>query len=252
MTELEITPTVENDVVTVSLSRPPVNAVRYEDVRSLTEFFDSLSTEDGLACVITTGGEKTFMAGHDVDEFVDYEPANADSYTETYMSFIDTVYTLPIPTIVAVDGPAVGAGAIFASLCDLRVASPDATFALPEINVGIVGGFGPIRRLLPDSVARRMLYTGEEITADRAYELGMVSELADDPHRAATELGETIASKSPDAVRAARRVTIESQPRWPIEEYRREREAIDRLRRGTNAEEAAEAFLENRDPDFQR
>jgi enoyl-CoA hydratase len=225
--------------------------MRYDDFAALDEALADLPREDELAVVFSTGGDRTFLAGHDVEEFGAHGPEAAAEHTEIYMSTLASVYECPVPLIAAVDGPAVGAGAILASLCDMRVAAPDAGFAITEINVGIIGGLGPLKRLLPDGVARRLAYTGEELPAERAHELGMVEELAAEPVAAATDLADTIAAQSPDAVRAAKASAIEGQPDWPLTDYRRERGYIDDLREGDNAAEAARAFLEDREPDFE-
>lgn len=251
MTDASIEYTVENRVGTLTLSRPSVNAMRYQDLAALDDFLSELPEGEELAVVFETAGEKTFMAGHDVNEFLDYDVEEEPGHTETYLSLLDTVYEFPLPVIAAVDGPAVGAGCILPSLCDIRVASPDAHFAVTEINVGIIGGLGPMKRVFPDGVARRMAYTGDAVGAERAYDLGMVEELADDPTAAAQDIAADIASLSPDAVRAAKESAIEGQPDWPVEEYAQEREYNAQLRKEDNAEEAAAAFLEDREPEFE-
>ncbi|MFB6171337.1 MAG: enoyl-CoA hydratase/isomerase family protein [Haloarculaceae archaeon] len=251
MTDAELTYEVDGRVGVVSYARPPVNALRYEDIAALDEFLAALPEGDELAVVFETGGDRAFSAGHDVAEFGADGVPTGEAATEIYMSALETIYEFPLPLIAAVDGPAVGAGAILASLCDDRVVGPDASFAITEINVGIVGGLGPLKRVLPDGVARRMAYTGERLPAERARELGLASELADDPGAAARDLAATIAENSPDAVRAAKASAVEGQPAWPLAEYRREREYIDDLREGDDAGEAADAFLEGREPDYE-
>ena len=235
----------------LTYDRPPVNAVRYADLDALADALADLPAADELAVVLQTGGDRTFSAGHDVSEFGSDDTRDAAAATETYMRALRTVYEFPLPLVAAVDGPAVGAGAILASLCDDRIVGPDAEFAITEINVGIIGGLGPLKRVLPDGVARRMAYTGESLSAERARELGLATAVADDPQAAAREVAETIAANNPDAVRAAKASAIEGQPDWPLEEYRRERDYIAEIRAGDNADEAATAFLEDRDPTFE-
>lgn len=250
MSELSLSYAIEDDVGILTVDRPPVNALRYRDLEELTELLRSLPQSGERVVAFTTGGDKTFSAGHDVSEFEEYDPTDAEYRDSVYMNLLETVYESVVPIVVGVDGAAVGAGAIVASLCDVRVASPGASFSIPEINVGIIGGYGPLRRVLPDDVARHMLYTGEPISAKRAYELGMVSELADDATSRAVELSREIATNSPDALRAARTQVIDSQPDWPIEEYRQERAHIAELRQCPNTAEAAAAFIEDRNPEF--
>lgn len=251
MSDPDLTYEVDGRVGIVTYTRPPVNAFRYEDLARLDRFLSGLPDGDELAVVLATGGERTFSAGHDVTEFGAPDVPTGDEATELYVSTLETIYEFPLPLIAVVDGPAVGAGAIIASLCDDRIVGPNGSFAITEINVGIIGGLGPLRRVLPDGVARRLAYTGEPLPAERAHELGLASELAADPFEAALALARKIAANSPAAVRAATASAIDGQPAWPIEAYRREREYLDELRAGPNAAEAAQAFLEDRDPEFQ-
>lgn len=241
---------IEDTVGILTLDRPPVNATRYTDLAELGDRFSTLPEDGELAVVFRTASE-VFMAGHDIEEFEDYDVGAAGEHKATYLSFMRAVRQCAIPTIAAIDGPALGAGAILVALCDVRVAGPDATIGLAEIDAGIIGGYGPLRRLLPEGVARRMAYTGESIDADRAHELGLVSDRASDPVAAARRIAETIASKNPDAVRTMKRSMVGSQSDQPIEDYARERDYIIELRKRPNAEEAARAFLEGREPEFE-
>lgn len=250
MSDTAVSYVVEDAVGVLTIDRPPVNAVRYQDVEGLGGLLASLPRNDELALVIETTGE-VFMAGHDVNEFLDLEPSAHATGTDSYLQCCEALYDLPIPSIVAVDGPALGSGMVLTAFSDLRVAAPDSSFGLPEIDVGVVGGYGAIRRLLPDGVARYLFYTGETISGRRAHELGLVGLLDETPQGAAKACAQEIASKSPDAVRAAQQLAIEAQPRWPLEELRRERERSEALLQRPNAREAAQAFLEDRDPDYE-
>jgi enoyl-CoA hydratase len=125
-----------------------------------------------IAVVLQTGGDRTFSAGHDVAQFDAADFPDPDRTREIHLDLLDSIDTFPLSLIAAVDGPAVGAGANVASLCDDRILAPDAHVAITEINVGIIGGLGPLRRVLPDGVARRLADTGEELSGERAAELG--------------------------------------------------------------------------------
>jgi enoyl-CoA hydratase len=247
----EISYEIDGRVGVVTYERPPVNAFRYEDLAAFGEALSELPEGEELAVVLETAGDQTFSAGHDVGEFNADDIPRGDAATEIYIDALRAVYEFPLPLIAAVDGAAVGAAAIIASLCDDRVVGPDASFSIPEINVGIIGGLGAMKRVLPDGVARRMAYTGDSIDAERAYELGLASEFADDPRSSARDLAASIAENNPDAVRAAKASAIDGQSDGPLTEYRRERTYLDSLREGENAAEAATAFLEDRDPEFE-
>lgn len=242
----------DGHVGVVTVDRPPVNALRYEDLEAMADLFENLPSDDELAAVLCGAGERAFIAGHDVNEFADASAEVHATGTETYVRLAESLYECPLPTIAAVDGAALGAGMVIATLCDIRIASPDATFGLPEIDVGVVAGFGLASRVLPDEVARNMVYTGNPVTGQRAYDLGMVSVLSEEPDAAAVEHARTIAVKSPDAVLAAKRLVIEQQSNRPVERLHREREASEDLLRRPNTQEAVDAFIEDRDPDFER
>ncbi|UHQ96292.1 enoyl-CoA hydratase/isomerase family protein [Natrinema halophilum] len=248
MSNLAIDYEVESRVGILTIDRPPVNAIRLEDVERLDQFLNELPNEDELALVIRTGGN-IFMAGHDINEFHETDGSSPPEW-DPYRSFVQTIYEFPVPTIAAVDGPAAGIGAIISSLCDIRVASPDATFSLPEIDVGIIGGLGPLRRVLPDGVVRWMTFTGESISGERAHQLGMVAKVAPDAEGEAVEMANTIASKSPSAVRKGKALAIEEQPDWPIEDYHREVEFGEQHMTHEHTVEAIAAVVEDRDPEF--
>lgn len=236
----------------VTIDRPPVNALRYEDLDAMADLLEDLPADGELAVVLSGNGDRAFVAGHDVKEFADAPAAVHEAGTETYARLAESLYGCPVPTIAAVDGPALGTGMVIAALCDVRIASPDAAFGLPEIDVGVVAGFGLAGRIFPGGVARNMVYTGNPISGERAYDLGAASVLADDPTVAAIERAKDIAAKSPDAVLAAKRLLIEQQSDRPLARLRSERETSEALLRRPNAREAVRSFLEDREPDFER
>ena len=252
MVESSVEYDTDGRVGIVTIDRPPVNALRYEDLESLAERFDSLPSDDELAVVLTGEGERAFVGGHDVNEFEEAPAEVHTAGTETYERVAEAIYECPLPTIAAVDGAALGTGMVLACLCDLRVASPDAAFGLPEIDVGVVAGLSFASRVLPDGVARGLVYTGEPIPGERTYELGMVGSLSETPVAEATTLAKTVAAKSPDAVLAAKRLAIEQQLAQPIECLRREREVSEELLQQPNGREAVRSFLEDRKPKFER
>jgi enoyl-CoA hydratase len=243
MSDIEFAYDVTDGVGTLTLSRPPVNAVTYDAVAAIDRRLSALPDGGEQAVVLETGGDRTFMAGHDVTEFRDVGPEDEPEITETYLSMCRAVFEFPLPLIAAIDGPAIGAGCIIATLCDVRVASPEAAFGLPEVDIGIIGGLGALQRVLPEALARRAAYTGKPVTAERAHAVGMVAELAEDPTQAAQTLAGTIAEKSPAAVRAAKASAIEGQTD-PVAAYARERAYNEELRESEEAQAALAEYLE--------
>lgn len=240
-------------VAVVTLDRPPVNALTMALYEAIAELFETLGDGDGVNCaVLTAAGSRAFCAGLDLNEFlaasVDDDPQRATVVRRTFSA----VYHCAIPVIAAVNGPALGAGCVLASVCDIRLATPNATFGLPEINVGRCGGGAHLGRLIPQGLLRRMFFTGRPIDAEEAFRAGLVdrivagNELLDAAH----ELARTIAAKSPLGLRLGKQALNEAEF-LPVEEgYAREQQYSTRLMHTEDAREATRAVLEKRRPVF--
>lgn len=132
----------DGGVATVCIDRPPVNALTLDIYVEYTEFFRSLSDHEGFqVVVIETTGEDCFLAGHDVNEFVELTPQAAERFTNRAQSFFRAIDEIAWPTIAAVDGYALGTGLAVTAVTDLRYATADAEFGLPEIDRGVLGGY---------------------------------------------------------------------------------------------------------------
>jgi enoyl-CoA hydratase len=154
--------------------------------------------------------------------------------------------------IAAVNGPALGAGQVLASVADIRIASERATFGTPEINVGRCGGGAHLGRLVPPGMLRLMYFTGEPISAWEAHRVGLVDQLVSAKRLmpAARELAQTIAAKSPLGLRLAKEALNRAE--WlPVEDgYALEQQYSTRLMATDDAREAARAAVEKRSPVF--
>lgn len=172
----------EGNLGIIKLNRPPVNPL---SVKSYQELYDAVCELDGDAgvgaIVITGNGDKAFAAGLDVKDVM------GKSATET-LDFLwtgprrafDKLTSIEKPTIAAVFGLALGGGCEVAICCDFRIASEDAVFGLPEINLGIMPGSGATQRLprlLGVARAKEMLLTGDNINAQEAYRIGLVNKV---------------------------------------------------------------------------
>jgi enoyl-CoA hydratase len=157
-----------------------------------------------------------------------------------------------VPVIAALNGRAIGAGACLVASCDLVVASSDASITLAEINVGLLGGIRHVQRLVGHLLAKRMALTGESVGAEELYRRGTVETVV--PREklldTALELAETIASKSPIAVRLAKESANRVEGLDLKDGYRQEQDYTLRIRRYADAEEARLAALEKREPVF--
>lgn len=238
-------------VATVTLNRPPVNALSIAMCGDLRSAFATLSESDSTRCVILAGaGTRAFCAGLDFKDFfsstVD-EAVRAEIVRDMYRA----VRQCAVPVIAAVDGPALGAGAVLASVCDVRVASHAATFGLPEINVGRIGGAAHHARLIPQGLLRKMVFTGSPISSAEAYRVGLVQDLVEtDALVAARTLAAAIALKSVVGLRAAKRALNEIESLDTDDGYALEQRRSAELRQTEDAQEASRAVMEKRAPVF--
>ena len=206
------------------------------------------------AVVITGAGDKAFIAGADISEFEGRSPV--DQYRVMRLPTVfDAIERCPKPVIAAVNGFCLGGGMELALACDIRLASANAKFGQPEVNLGIIPGGGGTQRL-PRVIglgrALRLILTGEMVTADEAAKYGLVEEVL--PPEVlidrAIAIGELIASKSPVAVAAAKEATRAAMS-LPLDEGLRLETALFQL--CFSSEDKAEgvhAFLEKRAPNF--
>jgi len=238
-------------VAWVTIDRPPVNAITLADYRTIGETFARLSGRSDVNCVILTGaGTRAFCAGLDLQEFlasgVEEDPARA----MVVRSAFESVRTCAVPIVAAVNGPALGAGAVLASVCDIRIAAESATFGMPEINVGRCGGGAYLGRLIPQGALRRMFFTGEPIPAAEAYRLGLVEEVcpSEELTQRAEALARKIAAKSPLGLRYGKSALNEIEG-MPVERgYPVEQGYSTRLMHTHDAREATLAVVEKRAP----
>jgi enoyl-CoA hydratase len=202
------------DVALATLNRPAKgNSLNAE----LLDALDGLATElaatstrpDGPRALVVTGaGEKAFSAGADVTTLDGIDAAAARLLMRRGQALFDRVAELPIVVVAAINGFALGGGLELAMAADLRVAGPNAKLGQPEINLANLPGWGGTQRL-PALIGRgratELILTGELISAQRGYEIGLVNRLADDPVAAALDIADRIAAKSPVAVQGAKR-----------------------------------------------
>lgn len=157
-----------------------------------------------------------------------------------------------VPTIAAVNGPALGAGTVFAAVCDIRIASENAKFSMPEINVGRCGGGAHVGRLIGQGALRRMYFTGDSVDAHEAYRIGLVEQVVppEELLDTARALAERIAAKSPLGLRLAKQSLNEIEF-MPVEEgYPVEQSYSTKLMATEDGREATLATIEKRAPVF--
>ncbi len=193
-------------VLTLTLDRPDaLNALSQRLVAELSKAMRMARQPDVRGVVITGAGEKAFAAGADISEFAGMEPLDAHRFAARGQAVFTAIENTPKPVVAAVNGFALGGGCELAMACHLRVATEAAQFGQPEVQLGLIAGFGGTQRLprlVGRGIAAEMLLTGDRISAQRAYEVGLVNRVvpAADLIETARQLVLTIASKAPVAV----------------------------------------------------
>jgi enoyl-CoA hydratase len=244
---------VSDHVATVTIDRPPVNAMNRQMYKEITETFRAFEDDrDVRVVVLCSASERAFLAGADLRE----RGAASDEVTldagQLPRECFWAIYDCAVPVIAAVNGPALGAGLAVVSCCDVIIASERASFGLPEINVGLLGGASHLLRLVGPHRMRRAFFTGERMPAEELYRLGAVAKVVppDALMDEAQALAAEIARKSPIAVRLAK-ASVNRVEHLPLKEaYQTEQDYTARLRGYEDSREAAQAFMEGREPQF--
>lgn len=170
-------------VRTIVVNRPDkLNALNRDTLNELTLAFAQAGQDDAVRVVVLTGaGEKAFVAGADIAEMNGYTPVQAQAFSRTGQRLMSAIERLGKPVIARIQGFALGGGMELAMACHLRIASEKAKFGQPEINLGLIPGFGGTQRLLRlagRGAALELCLTGAVISAQRAFELGVVTRLS--------------------------------------------------------------------------
>jgi len=241
-------------VLVITLNRPDVrNAVDSAVAAAIADALDALDADSALAVGVLTGAGKGFSAGMDLRAFTEGDLGLAGDRGFAGI----TRRAAEKPLIAAVEGFALAGGFEIALACDLIVAAAGARFGLPEVSRSLLAAAGGLRRLparAPESVAYEIALTGQPITAERAYEVGIVNRLAE-PGRAldvALELAAAIAENGPLALTATKQI-LREQSQWSDDEFwARQDEVAAALFASEDTREGALAFLEKRRPVWRR
>jgi enoyl-CoA hydratase/carnithine racemase len=216
---------VADRIAVVTLTRPEKhNALDPAMFAAIPAAAEEVAATPGVRAVVLCGEGPSFCSGLDTSSFgdlsidlMDRDPERrANSAQRLCTDWID----LPVPVIAAIHGACFGGGFQIALGADVRIAAPDAKLSIREVRWGLVPDMGitaALPRLVGIDVAKELTYTGRVVDGREAQALGLVTRVADDPHAAALELAREIAARSPDAVRAAKRLYEEAWPAAPTD-----------------------------------
>lgn len=244
---------VSDYVAVATLNRPPVNAINTEVRDRLIEVFDAATDRDDIRVVVLTAQGKIFSAGADLKQRPEASrPGQYWHHNRLTRETGNAIKECAKPVIAAVNGAALGAGFGLMAACDIMMASENAVFGMPEIDVGLAGGAAMLTELLGKSFTRRLMFTGDRLPASELYRLGVIDSVwpSDQLLPEAMKMAERIASKSPLGIKYAKNSCnlVELMP--AKEGYRFEQNFTYELSKTEDAREARQAQLEKRKPMF--
>ena len=248
---------IKEGIATITFNRPEVlNALSAEALKEFSHALDKINADEDIRALILTGaGEKSFIAGADIKQFLTFNTLKAKSFSEMGHSLMNKLQELPIPVIAAVNGFALGGGCEVALACDFIYASENAMFGLPEITLGIIPGFGGtqrLSRLIGMSMAKEMIFTGKMIPAAEAKDIGLANRVCSQEKLMdeAVKTAKTIASRGKVSVRAAKQAINNGMNVNLATGCSIEIDAFALCFTSPDAKEGTSAFLEKRKPDF--
>jgi enoyl-CoA hydratase/carnithine racemase len=252
-----LTSTTEDRVATVVFNNPPANALSSPVMTELESLFDELAADDAVKAIVFTGAGSFFISGADVREVAGIaDAAKGRELTTRGQRILDRIERMDKPVIAAINGLfCLGGGLELAMACHLRVASERVRLGQPEIDLGIIPGFGGTQRLprlVGQAKAIELILTGDKVPAPEAKAIGLVNKVVPDAEvvKQAQGLAKKIAGKSAVAVRAALRAIREGIGRPLADGQKLESDLFGTVCESADKREGVSAFLEKRQPKF--
>ena len=242
---------VADRIAEVLLDHPPVNAFDSAGWRKIAETITAVGNDPAVSVVLLAAEGRGFCAGVDIKELARDSRLITQVNKGCYDSFA-AIHDCPVPVVAAAHGFVLGGGIGLVGSCDVILASDDATFGLPEIDRGALGAASHLLRMFPIQKVRKMLYTGEPITAAEAYRLGALEAVVPraELRAAARALAAKIAAKSPRALKLAKESLNGIELLDVKKSYRFEQGFTLELYTSPDSQEARAAFVEKRDASF--
>lgn len=246
---------VEDRIAVVTISNPPANALSKPVLEELEESLTVLENDPAVKVIILTGEGRFFIAGADIKEFTQMDSEDGQAAAERGQRLFDRLETFPKPIIAAINGACLGGGLELAMACHIRLAAVEAKLGLPELNLGLIPGYGGTQRL-PRLVGRgratQMILTSQMIGGEEAYRIGLAEAVypVDQLLEEAKKLALAISEKSAVTIKLALEA-IHASTVLPVEEGLAKEAALFGQAFQTEAvKEGVSAFLEKRKPKF--
>ena len=248
---------LESNIAILTINRPKyLNALNQKLIEELSNKLDLIRSNEKIRVVIIRGeGNKSFVAGADINEFLNVDRDNAKQICENGHKVFSKIENFKVPVIAAVNGYALGGGSELALACHMRLATKNAKFSQPEVNLGIIPGYGGTQRLaqlIGKGKALELMCTAEMISAEEALNLGLVnyvSENKNDMLSKASEIIKTISRKAPKAIENVIK-SLNAKYDESKDGYKTEIELFSECCATKDFVEGTKAFLEKRCPDF--
>jgi enoyl-CoA hydratase len=244
-------------VALLTIERPDAfNALSRAVLEALFERTAAIASDASVRAVVVTGAGRAFSAGADIEEMRQMSAVEGETFSRLGHRAFFALETLAVPTIAAVNGFALGGGCELACACDWIYASTAARFGQPEVNLGLIPGFGGTSRLVRRvglAWAKEIVLSGERIDADTALRIRLANRVfePDALLESSIRVGETIATKGPLAVAAAKRVMQAGQDANVEVAHALEQSAFGAIFATADREEGMEAFVAKREPKFE-
>jgi len=244
-------------IATITINRPEaLNALNEETINEILARLEDAKNDEGIRVIVVTGaGDRAFSAGADLKMMKGSSPMRGTELSRIGQHMCDYIETLGKPVIAAINGYALGGGIELAMACDIRIASENAQIGQPEINVGLIPGWGGTQRLprfVGKGIAKEMIFTGKRIDAKTAERLGLVNAVvpADQLKAKVKELALELASKPPIAIKLSKALINCSTETHPEVGLWQEAEAFGLVASTEDFNEGVTAFLEKRKPQY--
>ena len=244
--------TIADGIAEVVLDRPPVNALNAAGWHALADELSRLGTEASVRVIVIRAEGRGFCAGVDIKELDAHPDKIVDVNAGNYRTY-EAIHRNPLPVIVAVHGFVLGGGIGMSGAADIVVAADDATFGVPEVDRGAMGGGAHLQRLFPVQKVRMMYFTGDSITAAEAHRLGAVERVVPraDLREAALTIARKIAGKSTAMIRLAKESLNGIEDGNLEAKYRWEQGFTLQAYSTKDSAETRRAFVEKRDASFE-
>ncbi|MDR0828006.1 MAG: enoyl-CoA hydratase/isomerase family protein [Desulfovibrio sp.] len=242
----------EGNIALITMNRPKaLNALNNDTLKELDAVLTVIKDSAGIKGAIITGSGKAFVAGADISQMAEYSSEQGRAYMEAAQEVFNRIELMGKPFIAAVNGYALGGGCELSMACDIRIASENAVFGQPEVNLGLIPGFGGsqrLPRLVGLGIARELIYTGRNVKAEEAKSFGLVNKVVPGESllEEAKTMMKTITGKSGIAIRYAKIAINRGADTDIYKALELEKDLISLCFATEDQKEGCRAFLEKR------